>query len=99
MNRRQASLRVTLKKIIEDSRMKAKRKVLTAATLSAFLSLAAAIQAQNTGGDKLDTGKKPGKITHAHKGGKKGHKGGKKGHKGGRKHKKGNSGTTTPPPR
>jgi hypothetical protein len=82
--------------------MKAKRKILTAATLSAFLALAGAIQAQDTGGStdrNNTTGKKPGKITHAHKGGKKGHKGGKKGHKGGRKHKKGSSGTTTPPPK
>jgi len=32
--------------------MKSKKKILTAATLSAFLALAGAVQAQNTGGDK-----------------------------------------------
>jgi hypothetical protein len=80
--------------------MKAKRKKLTAATLSAFLALAGAIQAQDTGGDKnvLDTGKKPGKVK-SHASGKKGHKGGKKGHRGGRKSKKGSTTTTTPPPK
>ena len=81
--------------------MKAKRKKLTAATLSAFLALAAAVQAQDTGGDKTTTGKKPGKV-HSHtayKGGKKGHKGGKKGHKGGKKSKKGSQTPTTPPPK
>jgi len=82
--------------------MRAKKRILTAATLSAFLGLAGAIQAQNTGGDKaLETGKKPGKI-HAHrghKGGKRGHKGGKKGHKGGRKHKKGSPAIAPPAPR
>jgi len=82
--------------------MKARRKKLTAATLSAFLALAGAIHAQDTGGstDRTSgTGKKPGKITHSHKGGKKGHKGGKKGHKGRRKSKKGSTGETTPTPK
>ena len=82
--------------------MKAKKKKLTTAVLSAFLALAGAIQAQDTGGstDRTGgTGKKPGKISHTHRSGTKGHKGGKKGHKGGRKHKKGSSGTTTPPPK
>jgi len=89
--------------------MKAKRKRLTAATLSAFLALAGAIQAHDTGGstDRTNTtGKKPGKISHthrtgtkSHKGGKKGHKGGKKGHKGGRRHKKGSKGIAPPAPR
>jgi hypothetical protein len=82
--------------------MKAIRKRLTAATLSAFLALAGAIQAQDTGGStdrNNSTGKKPGKISHTHRRRKKGHKGGKKGHKGGRKSKKGSSGTTTPPPK
>jgi hypothetical protein len=82
--------------------MKAIRKRLTAATLSAFVALAGAIQAQDTGGStdrNNGTGKKPGKISHTHRRGKKGHKGGKKGHKGGRKSKKGSSGTTTPPPK
>ena len=84
--------------------MKAKKRKLTAVTLSAFLVLAAAVQAQDTGGDKAtETGKKPGKIhtytRKSHKSGKKGHKGGKKGHKGGKKSKKGNSGTNAPPPK
>jgi hypothetical protein len=48
--------------------MKAKRKKLTAATLSAFLALAGAIQAQDTGGDKVKTGKKATKV-RSHKGG------------------------------
>jgi hypothetical protein len=95
--------------IIEDRGMKAIKRQLTAATLSAFLALAGVIQAQDTGGstDRTSgTGKKPGKITHSHKGGKKGHKGGKKGHKGGKKGHKGHrksrkqgQGATTPPPK
>ena len=73
--------------------MKAKRRKLTAATLSAFLSLAGAAVGQTGGGSSGNqftstSGKK------GHKGGKKGHKGGKKGHKGGKK-----STRTTPPPK
>jgi hypothetical protein len=73
-----------LASIPEDSVMKAKRKKLTAATLSAFLALAGAIQARSTGGDKnvFDAGKKPGKV-RTYKGGKKGHKGRRKSRKGG----------------
>jgi hypothetical protein len=80
--------------------MKAKRKILTAVTISAFLALGGAVHAQDTGGstDRTNTtGKKPGKITKAHKGGKKGHKGGKKGHKGGKKATKSTTPSTPPP--
>ena len=73
--------------------MKAKKKILTAATLSAFLALAGAIQAQNTGGDKnrirTASGKKATKT--------KSYRSGKKGHQHRRKHK--TRTTTTPPPK
>jgi len=73
--------------------MKAKKKMLTAATLSAFLALAGAVQAQNTGGDKnknrirTASGKK---ATHY----RRGHRSGKKSH---RRHRRKTGGTTPPP--
>jgi hypothetical protein len=74
--------------------MKAKKRILTAATLSAFLALAGAVQAQDTGGDKnkirTTSGKKSTHYRRGHRSGKKSHK-----HKG----KKGSGGTTTPPPK
>ena len=52
--------------------MKAKKKKLTAVTLSAFLALVGTVRAQCTGGDKkLESGNKNHKY---HKSGKKGHK-------------------------
>jgi len=76
--------------------MKSKRTILTAATLSAFLSFGSAAIGQCGGGSsgKPETGKKP-----VHHTSRKGHKGGKKGHKGGKKSKKSSSGRTTPPPK
>jgi hypothetical protein len=80
----------------EDIGMKAKKKILTAAALSAFLALAGAVQAQDTGGDKTKTRNTSGKkATHY----RRSHKGGKKGHRRHRKSKKGSSGPTTPPPK
>ena len=77
--------------------MKAKKILLTAATLSAFLAFGGFIQAQNTGGDKARIGKKPTKV-RTYRSGKKGHRH-RKGHKGGKKSKKGSGGSTTPPPK
>ena len=80
--------------ITEDTGMKAKKKMLTAATLSAFLALAGAVQAQNTGGDKnriRASGKKATHYRRVHRSGKKSHK----------RHRRSNrkSGGTTPPPK
>jgi len=73
--------------------MKAKKKILTAATLSAFLALAGAVQAQNTGGDKNKMRTASGKkATHYRR-----HKSGKKAHRRHRRHQRGT--TTTPPPK
>lgn len=76
--------------------MKAKKKILTAATLSAFLALAGAVQAQNTGGDKTKhktrtaSGKKATRYKRGHRSGKKSHK----------RHKRTkHTGGTTPPPK
>jgi hypothetical protein len=74
--------------------MKAKKRRLTAATLSAFLALAGAVQAQNTGGDNATSGKKATKIHKYHRSGKKGHRSGKKGHK--HRHRSTSTGTTPP---
>ena len=69
--------------------MKAKRRMLTAATLSAFLSLAGVTQAQ-VGGTRNGRGA-GGKNWHTRH-----HRSGKKGHKS-RRHTR--SGSTTPPPK
>ena len=74
--------------------MKSKRKILTAATLSAFLALAGAVQAQNTGGDKnkmrTTSGKKATHYRRTHRSGKKSH----------RRHRRSkHPGGTTPPPK
>jgi hypothetical protein len=77
----------------EDIGMKAKKKKLTAAMLSAFLALAGAVQAQDTGGDKTKirntSGKKSTHYRRSHKSGKKGH----------RRHRRKSPGGTTPPPK
>jgi len=62
--------------------MKSKRTILTAATLSAFLSFGSAAIGQDTGGStdrNNGTGKKP-THTHTHKSGTKSHKTGTKSH-------------------
>ena len=71
--------------------MKAKRRILAAATLSAFLSLAGSAQAQNPGNrnGRGAGGKNWHTRHHTSKGGKKGHKGRKHSH----------SRSTTPPPK
>jgi hypothetical protein len=72
--------------------MKAKKKILTAATLSAFLALAGAVQAHNTSGDKGAARTYTGKKGHRHA------RSGKA-HKLRRRRKRNSGGTTTPPPK